>query len=187
MGQKIQTNVDDISADRAFGAHLNFAAPAAKSLTAILAATALTSEAQSITEGISQPDVPRNFRIKGNAAGIAGNVTAHGLNMKGEEISETLAANGDTEVVGVKAFKEFTQIDLPAETHAGTDTISVGTDNKLGLPYLLERDTIQMAFRNGVRESTHPTVAVDADNIENNTAQMNSALNGTDIDIYLMV
>jgi len=186
-GQTVQTNVDGVVADRGFIAHLTFPTLAAQSITAVLVATALTTEVQTITEGITQPDVPRSVKIKGNAAGITGDVVITGTNVAGEVISETIALNGDTEVLGNKAFKTITSIQLPVETNAGTDTVSVGTANKLGLPYLLERDTVIAAYRDNVKEGTDPTVATSTTALENNTILLNSALNGTDVDVYLIV
>jgi len=187
FGQALTTDVDSLVADRGFLAHVTFPTPASQSITAVLSATALTSETQTITEGITNPDVPRNIKIKANAAGVTGDVVIHGTNINDDVISETIALNGDTEVQGDKAFKTITSIELPVETNAGTDTVSIGTANKLGLPYKLSLNTVLKAFRDGTLEGTAPTVAVDADNIENNTVLLNSALNGTDIDVYLIV
>ena len=187
LGQEIQTNVEGISANRAFNAHINVPEPEAQSITAILGATALSAAAQEITTGITNPDVPRSVKLKANASGVAGDVVVHGTNMADEEISETLALNGTTEVLGSKAFKTITQIDLPAETHEGTDTVSVGTANKLGLPYLLAMNTVLKAYRGGTLETTDPTVATSTSAIESNTVLLDSALNGTDVDVYLMV
>ena len=187
MGQKLQTDVSGIIADRGFIAHITVLEPATQSVSAILPATALTSTTQTITSGINNPDVPRSLKIKGNAVGITGNVVITGTNIADEEITETIALNGDTEVLGNKAFKTITSIQLPIETHAGTDTVSVGTANKLGLPYKLERNTVLAAYRDNAKESTAPTVATSTTAIEDNTILLNSALNGSDIDVYIIV
>jgi len=187
LGQTLTTDANGTSADRGFIAHAKFETPAAQSITAVLGSTPLTSSTQTITEGITDPDVPRNIKIKANVAGVTGDVVIHGTNINDDAISETIALNGDTEVQGNKAFKTITSIELPAETNAGTDTVSIGTANKLGLPYKLSLNTVLKAFRDGVLEGTAPTVAVDAASIENNTVLLNSALNGTDIDVILIV
>jgi hypothetical protein len=112
--------------------------PAVGSAVAVKAAFALTAGAQTgVTAGITQPDVPRNVTIKGNASGITGNVKIYGTNFADAAISDTIALNGSTEVVGVKAFKTVTAIDFPAEVHAGTDTVSIGRGVKLGFPVAL--------------------------------------------------
>lgn len=185
FGQTIQTGVEGVECDRGFIAHFK-ATAVAQDLVSALAATALTAEAQDVTEGITSPDVPRSLRIKGNAAGVAGNVVVTGTNYADEAITETIALDGSTAVEGTKAFKTITQVALPIETHAGTDTVSVGLGNKLGLPYQLAHNTVVATFRGGAREGTAPTVAVST-SIESNTVLLNSALNGTAVDVYLIV
>ncbi|HBV97774.1 MAG: hypothetical protein JL50_02965 [Peptococcaceae bacterium BICA1-7] len=189
MGQKIQSHVPGVSCDRSFLAHFQVSAAAAvaTSNTGVLAATALTAEAQVITEGITNPAAPRNIIVKGNAAGVAGDVVITGTDYAGGAITETIALNGATAVEGVKAFKTITQIDLPVETHAGTDTVSAGWGDKLGLPYLLTHNTILAAYLDNTKEGTAPTVTVSATAIESNTIDLNSALAGKVVDAYLMV
>lgn len=115
--------------------HLQETAPAIGTATATHAAIALTSSTQTVSTGFTQPDFPRCLSIKGNASGNAGNVVIHGTNYNDEVISDTIALNGSTEVLGVKAFKTITSVDLPAETHAGTDTVSIGRSDRIGLYY----------------------------------------------------
>lgn len=186
FGQEIQSAVDSINPDRGFIARINIETPATKDITAVLASTALTTETQTITDNITEPDVPRNVRIKGNDAGITGDVVINGTNINDDSISETLALDGTTEVQGNKAFKTVTSIELPVQNSSG-DEVSVGTDNKLGLPYKLSLNTVLKAYRDGTLEGTAPTVAVDSANIENNTVLLDSALNGTDVDLLLIV
>jgi hypothetical protein len=189
IGESLTSDVTGVEVLRAFLAHFQVSAANAIALGAanVLAATPLTAAVQAIVAGITNPRVPRNVSIVGNAAGIAGNVTVKGLNYAGVAISEVLALNGTTPVVGAKAFASFTEIDLPIQTHAGTDTVSVGLGSKLGLPYLLPHNTVLAAYLNNVKEATAPTVTTDAANIENNTMLLNSALNGSAVDAYLLV
>lgn len=189
MGQTIQTNVPGVACDRSFLAHFQVLAAdaVAASDTGVHAAIALTAATQAITTGITNPAAPRNIRIKGNAAGIVGDVVITGTNYAGEAITETIALNGNLAVDGAKAFKTVTQIDLPVETHVGTDTVSVGWGDKLGLPYLLAHDTVFAAYLDNVKEAVAPTVAVSATDIESNTIDLNSALAGTVVDAYLIV
>ena len=78
-----------------------------------------------------------------------------------------------------------------ANTTAGVpyDIVSVGWNDKLGLPYQLERNTVipGMTFLNNTREATEPTVTVSATALESNTIDLNSALDGTSVDVYLVV
>lgn len=121
-------------------------APALGSATATKVAFALTDAAQTgITAGITNPDVPRIVTVKGNASGISGDVVVHGTNINGEVISDTIALNGSTEVVGAKAFKTVTSIDYPAETNAGTDTVSIGRGVKIGFPAIISNTGLVIA------------------------------------------
>jgi hypothetical protein len=43
------------------------------------------------------------------------------------------------------------------------------------------------AYLNNVKEGTAPTVAVSATAVESNTIDLNSVLNGSVVDAYLMV
>lgn len=189
MGQRIQTNVPGVACDRSFLAHfqVSAAAAAAASDTGVHAAIALTAATQAITTAITNPAAPRNIRIKGNAAGIVGNVVITGTNYAGAVITETIALNGVTAVDGAKAFKTVTQIGLPVESHVGTDTVSVGWGDKLGLPYLLAHNTVLETYLNNVKEATAPAVTVSTTALESNTIDLNSALAGTVVDAYLIV
>jgi len=161
--------------------------PVVGTATLVKAAIALTVGAQAgITAGITSPAVPRNITVKGNASGIAGDVVIHGTNREGATISETIALNGATEAVGAKAFATVTSIDYPAETHSGTDTVSIGAGAKIGLGVRLPRNTVIAAFLAGVREATAPTVAFSSSALESNTVTLSSTLDGSAVvvDLY---
>ncbi|MGX7745689.1 hypothetical protein [Rhodopseudomonas parapalustris] len=191
MGQTIQTDVKDKIADRVFLARL-FSSPAASSTTGVHAAITSTASQQVVTTGISNPDVPRN--ITATAGGTATDIKAiqvivEGTNYNDEVITETLPAfTVDTAgtVQGNKAFKTVTKITLPPHDGTGATT-AIGFGEKLGLPYKLPHNTVQMACLNNVREGTAPTVTTSATAIESNTVDLNSNLNGNQVDIYLYV
>lgn len=187
-GQKIQTDTG-VAVDRAFLAHFQVADTKATvaSNVNVHAAIALAAAGADVTTAITNPSVPRNIIVKGNAAGIAGDVVITGTNYADEEITETLALNGATAVLGAKAFKTVTKITLPAETHEGTDTVSVGTGEVLGLPYLLSHNTVLSTYKDNILEGTAPTVTVSTTAIESNTIDLNSALNSKVVDVYLIV
>jgi len=186
FGQKIQSDAVGINPDRGFIARVTYTEPATKNITGILAATELEEEEQTITEGITDPDVPRNVRIKGSAD-VTGDVVINGTNINDDAISETLALNGTTEVEGNLAFKTITSIELPVQATENADTVQVGTANKLGLPYNLSLNTVLKAYRNSGLETSAPTVTVDADDLEKNTIELSSALNGTNVDVIIIV
>jgi len=102
------------------------------------------------------------------------------------------------DAVANDATMAITVIDAPAtgvtfgasqNTQAAVDfdTVSVGVGSKLGLPYRLSRNTVLQAFLNGVKEGVAPTVAIDSDDIADNTIQLVSALNGDEVVINLVV
>lgn len=145
------------------------------------AAAAAVLSAQSIAAGgvvttfAGQPDFPRNLTVVASGA-ATGNVVVTGLNVRGATITETLALNGATPVVGNKAFASVTSVSLP--TVAAT-TINLGTGVKLGLERLLVADLLLAVSAAGVYETTRPTVAVSSTAIESNTMQTNTAPNGS--------
>lgn len=83
----------------------------------------------------------------------------------------------------------ITEAATSANTTAGVpyDIASVGWNDKLGLPYKLAHNTVLTAYLNNTKEGTAPTVTMDADAIESNTIDLNSALDGTQVDAYLIV
>lgn len=167
----------------------SFGSPALGSTTAVHTAVVDTGVQVVVTTGITNPAVPRN--ITATSGGTAGDiaaiqVTVEGTNVFDEVITEVLPAfteNTATTVVGSKAFKTVTKITIPAHDGTGATT-AIGTGAKLGLPEILEENTVLFAFLNGVREGTAPTVTVDADEVEKNTITLNSALNGSPVVVY---
>lgn len=83
----------------------------------------------------------------------------------------------------------LTTASTSANTTGGVpiDFVSVGWNDILGLPYKLVRNTILAAYLDNTKEGTAPTVTVDPAHIELNTIDLNSALNGSQVDIYLIV
>jgi hypothetical protein len=66
------------------------------------------------------------------------------------------------------------------------DIVSVGWNDKLGIPFKLEHNTVLNAFLGNVLEGTAPTVTTSTSAMESNTVDLNSALNGSAVDIYLI-
>jgi len=133
FGQRIQGEPGAEPVDMAFLAHYR-EAPAAVGNATVHAAITLTTSQQTITTGITNPDVPRTITITGNQAGEAGNVVIAGTDAAGTSITDTIALSGTSTVEGVRAFKTVTSITVPAKTNEG-DTVSVGWGKKLGLPH----------------------------------------------------
>lgn len=300
-GGRLKTHAR-VAIDRAFVAHFQVSAADAVAADSDGVATiTLDAGAQTVTEGLTSPAVPRALTVVSNKANGAGGVVVHGTNYAGEEISETFTLAGTTTQNGSKAFRTVTKVVAPARvntpakqvetatvvatvtgagdaavtvtsalfdaaavlavpvveddgasdvaaairaaleadpvvsehfdvsgegaevvltakvaaanddtlniaiatgtatgiTEAATsadttpgvapDVISVGWNDKLGLPYKLPHDTVLAAYLDNTLESTAPTVAVDEGELEKNTIDLNSALNGTPVDVYLIV
>ncbi len=194
VGQRMQTDSDGVYIDRAFIAHLALSAAqaAAADTDAVHAAVTDTGVQQVVTTGITNPPYARN--LTATAGGVATDikdvqVIVEGTDLDGNVISETLPAftlNTAGTVVGSKAFATVTSITLPAHDGLGATT-AIGFGDKIGLPDQLSHDTVLAAYLNNVKEGTAPTVAVDAANVSGNTADLNSALNGTAVDLYYLV
>jgi hypothetical protein len=191
---KVKTDVNGYNIDRWFGAHVIVPAASAAvgAVASALATVTSTASPSVVTTGITSPAYPRN--VTATAGGTATDIKAiqvivEGTNFAGEVITETLPAfTVDTAgtVTGNKAFKTITKVTIPAHDGTGATT-SIGFGAKLGLPYKLAHNTVLYAYRGDTREGTAPTVTTSTTVMESNTVTLNSALNGTTVDIYLMV
>jgi hypothetical protein len=135
-GQRIQGEAGGGSVDMAFLAHYQ-EAPDAVSTTYVHDAITLTSEPQTITTDITNPDVPRTLTVTGSQAGITGDVVITGTDAAGNTITDTIALNGTATVEGVRAFKTVTSIQVPAQTNPSGDAVSVGVAKTFGLPHVV--------------------------------------------------
>jgi hypothetical protein len=161
------------------------------SATGIHAAVTDNGAPQTITTAINQPDVPRT--ITATSGGTAGDikpiqVVITGTNAEDVVITETLPVfteNTATTVVGLKAFKTVTSILIPAHDGTGATT-AIGFSDVIGIGHRLARNTVAAAYLNNVLEGTAPTVVVSATAIESNTADLNSALNSTQVVLELV-
>jgi hypothetical protein len=121
-------------------------APALQTATYVHANILLIeTDTQVITTAITNPDVPRIVTVKGNGANVTGNVVIAGTNINDEAITDTIASNGATEVVGVKAFKTVTSITVPPFAVAGTEAISIGVGVKIGFPVAITNTALVVA------------------------------------------
>lgn len=162
------------------------------STTAVHAAVTDNGAQQIITTGITNPPYPRN--VTATAGGTSGDIKAiqvivAGTNAADEVITETLPVfteNTPGTVVGSKAFKTVTSITIPAHDGTGATT-AIGFGDKIGLSDKLTRNTLQAAYVNNALEGTPATVTVSATALESNTADPNSALAGTVVDLYYLI
>src|SRR5437588_8533288 len=80
-------------------------APAATSNTAVHAAINQPASGTTVvTTAITNPDFPRNLIAKGNQSTCTGNVVIVGSDIRGNAITETIAASGTDAIAGNKAF-----------------------------------------------------------------------------------
>lgn len=110
---------------------------AAGTATAILAATATALTPQTVTTGITQPDVPRALSVTpgGTTSQLLDTaVVITGRNVEGKVITESfqLVPSSSTIINGSKAFSSITSIFIPGQSGTAA-TVAVGTQNKLGV------------------------------------------------------
>lgn len=191
----VQTDVPGVAAHDVEFVRVHWTAvqAAAASATGVHAAVTDTGVDQTISTGLTNPPCPRN--VTATAGGTAGDIKAvqmiiTGTNYLDEVITETLPAftvNTAGIVSGAKAFKTVTSYVQPAHDGTGA-TVSLGFGDILGLPFLLDNgNTVLQTALAGVKEGTAATVVADNDEVEKNTVDLNSALNGTTVDAYLMI
>lgn len=89
-----------------------------------------------VTTAITQPDFPRVLSVKGNAAGITGNVVIDGTDAGGTVIQDTIALSDDAIVAGAKAFKTVTKITVPTRNAEG-NTVEIGSKDIFGMPQVV--------------------------------------------------
>lgn len=146
-----------------------------------------TTAARTVSTFLAQPDVPRNIVITpGNTTGDieACDVVVAGTNILGRSISETFTftANQSTAVTGAKAFKTISSITWPANCESGTFSAvwAVGVGEKLGVKYCMDQvGHILFSTLNGSKEATAPTMVVDNDEVEKNTADYVGTMNSS--------
>lgn len=191
FGQIIKTDAGG-AVDWDFIAH--YTIPAA---SAIAAGAATIKTAVTLADGVittvlaaaltAQPPTPRVLSITGNAATAVGNVVITGLDFAGAVLTETIVSTGAATVLGTKAFASITSIVFPARG-AGGDTISVGTSDKFGIPYMLPYAGAVLSI---VNNATATTVAAgssfSATVLADNFIDPTAALAGAQVDVYMIV
>lgn len=100
---------------------------------AVLGSTAGSSSKQTITSGITQPDVPRVLAITIGGSGFSNDsIVINGYNIEGKAIADTLAYTGTGQVQGALVFKYVTSVVIPS-TSGASMTLTVDTLNKIGI------------------------------------------------------
>lgn len=144
---------------------------------------------------ITQPDVPRNVVINpcdlGTVADIAaGDITVTGTDVAGNVVSEAIAVvenqAHDTTSDGAVAFATITGISIPAQDGADA-SFYFGYGDVLGLPFARKHVAVIAAYLDDTLEATAPTVVSNATDVSKNTVELDSSLDGNDVDVVVAV
>ena len=203
-GQTIQTSVPGIVADIGYIANLAWTAAqtvaadadgifdgiAAADATAEPAGATVTATPAS-DEFVAQPPCARNLTVT-VAATTAGHVKSSaivvtGKNLAGETITESFTPTADTPatLVGAKAFASVTSVAVPAQD-GDSVTVDVGFGQLIGLPYKLDKKRVILTLNDGVVD-TAPTLTISASALESNTVDFNGSLDGSVMDMSIIV
>ena len=203
-GQTIQTDVPGIVADRGFISNLAWTAVetaaadtdgvfdgiVAGDATATPAGTTVTATPASDTF-VAQPPCARNITVT-VAATTAGHVKAAaivvtGKNLEGKTITESFTPTADTPatLTGAKAFASVDSVAVPAQD-GDSVTVDVGFGQLIGLPYKLSKKRVLLTLNDGVVD-TAPTLAISASALESNTVDFNGSLDGSVMDMAIIV
>ena len=179
-GQKIQGVAGTTPCDESYIAHESI--KAVLGATKTIHATLTCGEAAvDVATAITQPDVPRNLVVTGNA-GANEVIVVTGTNAAGASITENFTLSGTTPQVGAKAFKTVTNIHTPIGTH----TAAIVCGDVLGLINKLAVSTALFKFFNNATDAG--TLAVSASALESNTYAPAGTLDGTKlVDLYYIV
>lgn len=172
--------------------HQTISAPAGASTAYILDDQATSASATTTVTSLTQPDVARVVTITpgGTTADVpADDIVVSGTDWFGDSISETftLSANQSTIESGTKAFASITSIVFPIQDGAGA-TYDVGINEYLGMKRCMaSAGHLFSAVFGGVYEGTRPACTADADEVEKNVCDLNSALDGSsDVELFFV-
>ena len=203
-GQTIQTSVPGIVADQGYIANLSWTALetvaadtdgifdgiVAGDGTAEPAGTAVTATPAD-DEFIAQPPCARNVTVT-VAATTPGHVKAAaivvtGTNISGDVITESFTPTVDTPatLIGAKAFKSIASVAVPAQD-GDSVTVDVGFGQLVGLPYKLAKKRVILTLNDGVVD-TAPTLEISTSAIESNTVDFNGSLDGSVMDMSIII
>lgn len=172
-----------------------FTNPAAAGSADVLSGNAgnTSAAAATVTTFVAQPDVPRNLVITPGTSTVdvaACTVVVAGTNIFGNSMTEnfTFTNNQSAAKGGASAFKTVTSVTFPANCEDGAfaATWSVGYGESLGVKRCMTNGgDFLFSLLNGSKEATAPTMTVDADEVEKNTADFNGTMNGSnDFTLY---
>ena len=189
---ELGTSVYGLSLNEMRIGHINYPATATvvSDADGVHAAIASKTTAQTITTAITNPPYPRNITVTpGGTTGDvkAGKVIITGTNIAGKVITEEFEFSDDASAakVGAKAFKTVTSIYIPAQDGTSA-SFTIGFGELIGLPVMLSAAPLCWLLDDGV-VATAPSFTVDGDELEKNTFDFDGALDGSVLDLFLVL
>ena len=145
-------------------------------------APASVEMADGATYSVWTLDAPRKLvcTTAHSSSVVAMTVVVHGFDEYGYKMSETFAigAGGTSDTVnGVKAFKYVYKIAITAAADAEANTLDLGTQDEIGLPYRLVRKDKLVGFFDGAIDVSVNTIAVDTDPATATTGDPRGSMN----------
>lgn len=147
---------------------------------AVLSSTAGSTSKQTVTTGLTNPDVPRVLAVTIGGTGFSSDsIVINGVNVEGKTISDTIAYTTTGQVAGTKVFKRVTSVVLPS-TLGASATVTVDTTNEIGLNHrcVPNKTAIVAVYDTAINvgaAATHPTVDSNpsASNVDNQFVEKN--------------
>lgn len=139
--------------------------------------TVVSSATSFLATGITsfvQPDVPRALTVTGSGGSVGGSVHINGKDILGKSIHETIAVTTANTQITSQAYRHINDISFPTGTGG---SVAIGYSSKLGLPAILDADTI-MGVMSGSAQDTY-TLSIDEDEVAKNLITPNTAADGT--------
>ena len=113
-----------------------------------------------------------------------------GTDIDDQVLLETLTPLIGSTIQGTRAFKTVTSVTGVGwiiGAPGNEDDITVGFGDLIGLPDLCVNNTVLFAVFNAIREGTAPTVTFSTTVLALNTVDLNSATDGSAVQIYYLV
>jgi len=177
------------------------ALPCARNIRAVAGGTstdikAIQATVYGLRNGVEVSEVLPAFTVNvaGGVEGVTSTdikaiqATVYGLR-NGVEVSEVLPAftvNVAGGVEGAKTMDFMTGYDLPPHDGTGATT-SFGWGDKLGIDHLLYSNSVLKAYHNKTPEGAAPTVTTSANALESNGLTLDTALDGSEVAVDLML
>lgn len=156
VAQELVNSISNETALAALGTGLvSGGAPAAKNATVVQGTSYGDAGSNVIAGPFTAPVAPRNLMMTFGAAWDGGNIVVEGTDQFGAAVTETFLSNTGSTRVGTKVFKTVTAVSKTAigvGSHA-TNTLTIGTGDKIGLTVLALAASPVLLFVDGVAEA----------------------------------